>query len=300
MKKIFLILATAGLCMTGCSNNEEGLPGEGTASSPTDVIRVTATVNQSVATRAGYEAENLNEFALLIQNSANDAYSYNRKMSKSGDEWLSGDSQQMLWDAARTSVTVTAFAPYEATDFDAILPVSVKSDQSTEDNVKASDFLLTRQTVNPESDLVDGKLKVSMNHALSKLIVKFTVNGTESADVNKVGNLSINGALVDGVCDLAAVTPEVLPATDAVAATVTPYKGEDAYECILLPQTIEEGFSMNFSYDGKLYIWNASQSITLQKGVEHTLTLNINTTSTTLVARMQSRNLSTGHIVEWK
>ena len=83
-----------------------------------------------------------------------------------------------------------------------------------------------------------------------------------------------------------------------MATTIAPYKGTDGYECILLPQTIIEGFSVNFSYDGKLYIWTAEEPIELQKGVEHTLTLNVNETAR--LATMQMKYRATGQIIDQK
>lgn len=100
---------------------------------------------------------------------------------------------------------------------------------------------------------------------MSKLIIKLTVNGTEDADMGKLGDMAVNGAVVNGTCDLSAAAPVVVPAPDAAVATVAPYKGTEYCECILPPQTIAEGFSINFSYDGKLYIWTAKAAVELEK-----------------------------------
>lgn len=54
--------------------------------------------------------------------------------------------------------------------------------------------------------------------------------------MNKLGDMSINGAVVNGICDLSATVPIVVPAPDAVVATVAPYKGTESCECILPPQ----------------------------------------------------------------
>ena len=175
------------------------------------------------------------------------------------------------------------------------MAVNVLTNQSAEANVMASDFLLMKATVDPEKDLTaDGKLKISLNHAMSKLIIKLTVNGTEDADMGKLGDMAVNGAVVNGTCDLSAAAPVVVPAPDAAVATVAPYKGTEYCECILPPQTIAEGFSINFSYDGKLYIWTAKAAVELEKGVEHTLTLNVNTTAR--LAGMVARDWATGQL----
>ena len=111
-------------------------------------------------------------------------------------------------------------------------------------------------------------------------------------------NWAVNGTIVGGICDLSVPEPVVIPREDAVATTIAPYKGTDGYECILLPQTIIEGFSVNFSYDGKLYIWTAEEPIELQKGVEHTLALNVNETAR--LATMQMKYRATGQIIYQK
>ena len=294
MKKIFHILA---LCigLAGCSNNEdESLP---TGTFPGErVISIITEVNEPLS-RAGYDATNLERFGLMIRNSENAAYNYHKQMVGSGNTWNTSDGQQMLWDTERTPVMMIAYAPYagEATP-DAPLAVNVLTNQSAEANVMASDFLLMKATVDPEKDLTaDGKLKISLNHAMSKLIIKLTVNGTEDADMGKLGDMAVNGAVVNGTCDLSAAAPVVVPAADAAVATVAPYKGTEYCECILPPQTIAEGFSINFSYDGKLYIWTAKAAVELGKGVEHTLTLNVNTTAR--LAAMVARDWATGQLI---
>ena len=295
MKKIFYIIAL-GVGLAGRSNNEDELLSTG--SFPEDhVIRIITEVNEPLS-RAGYDVTNLERFGLMIRNSENAAYNYHKQMVSSGNAWSTSDGQQMLWDAERTPVTMIAYAPYmsEAAP-DASLAVNALTNQTTEENVKSSDFLLMKATVDPEQDLTaDGKLKISLSHAMSKLLIKITVNGTTDAAMNKLGDMSINGAVVNGICDLSATVPIVVPAPDAVVATVAPYKGTESCECILPPQKIAEGFSVNFSYDGKLYIWTAEEAIELEKGVEHTLTLNVNTT-VRLAAKM-ARNWATGQLID--
>ena len=295
MNKIFYIIAL-GVGLAGCSNNEDELLSTG--SFPEDhVIRIITEVNEPLS-RAGYDVTNLERFGLMIRNSENAAYNYHKQMVSSGNAWSTSDGQQMLWDAERTPVTMIAYAPYmsEAAP-DASLAVNALTNQTTEENVKSSDFLLMKATVDPEQDLTaDGKLKISLSHAMSKLLIKITVNGTTDAAMNKLGDMSINGAVVNGICDLSATVPIVVPAPDAVVATVAPYKGTESCECILPPQKIAEGFSVNFSYDGKLYIWTAEEAIELEKGVEHTLTLNVNTT-VRLAAKM-ARNWATGQLID--
>ena len=273
MKKTLLISLLTVCVIAGCS--KDGTQGSSLPLKD-NVIYVTAEINEPL-TRAGYDADNLDEFALMIRNRSNSLYTYNKKMIGAGSSWSAEDGELMIWDAERTPVDVIALAPYVETYFDGIVSTSANFDQSVADNVKASDFLLMKSQVNPDSDLVDGKLKISLDHLMSKLSVKLTVDGNP-ADMSKVSGMSINGVLLDGSCNLSEDTPEVRPVEDAVKTMVTPYKSDDAYECILIPQTVADGISVNFMYDGKLYVWESENNISLKKAVEHILTLNIVTT----------------------
>lgn len=38
------------------------------------------------------------------------------------------------------------------------------------------------------------------------------------------------------------------------------------YSAILIPQTIAQGFRVEFEIDGKIYVWTASESVTLESG----------------------------------
>ena len=299
MKNKFYIMTALVISLTGCSNIEDGT--QPTGNFPEDhIIRIVTEVNAPVS-RAGYDASNLESFGLIIHNSENIAYDYNSQMVTSNNDWNTADGQQMLWDNARTPVTVVAYAPYiSEASLDTPLAINIQSNQTTEENVIASDFLLTKSMVDPKQDLTaDGRLKVTLDHAMSKLIIKVTVNnGMEDAAISKLGDMAVNGTIVGGICDLSVPEPVFIPREDAVATTIAPYKGTDGYECILLPQTIIEGFSVNFSYDGKLYIWTAEEPIELQKGVEHTLTLNVNETAR--LATMQMKYRATGQIIDQK
>lgn len=297
MRKIFYVTIVLVITLIGCSSDEDNtLPN---SNFPEDhVIRVTTDINNRITARAGYDSDNLTSFGLILQNSTNEAYSYNKEMIKSEGEWATGDGSVMLWDKDRTLISVTAYAPYIATELNTTLTVDAKTDQNIEANLMASDFLLMKKVVNPETDLTsDGKIDIALNHAMSKLIVKITINGSDNLDMSKLIDMSIEGTIVNGVCDLSEADPKVIPTTDATATSVVPYKNVNSCECILLPQTITQGFSINFIYDGRRYIWNATEDIVLQKGMEQTLTLNISTTKT-LQAAMQTRDRATGQIVE--
>ena len=141
MKNKFYIMTALVISLTGCSNIEDGT--QPTGNFPEDhIIRIVTEVNAPVS-RAGYDASNLESFGLIIHNSENIAYDYNSQMVKSNNDWNTVDGQQMLWDNARTPVTVIAYAPYiSEAGLDTPLAINIQSNQTTEEKVIASDFLL--------------------------------------------------------------------------------------------------------------------------------------------------------------
>ena len=159
MKNKFYIMTALVISLTGCSTLKTGRSRP--ATSRRSYIRIVTEVNAPVS-RAGYDASNLESFGLIIHNSENIAYDYNSQMVKSNNDWNTADGQQMLWDNARTPVTVVAYAPYiSEASLDTPLAINIQSNQTTEENVIASDFLLTKSIVDPKQDLTaDGRLKL--------------------------------------------------------------------------------------------------------------------------------------------
>lgn len=102
-------------------------------------------------------------------------------------------------------------------------------------------------------------------------------------------NINIGGSINKGFADLSA--DPITVAVDATCAPVLiePELGEftaaannDAhaianYSAILIPQTITEGFRVEFEIDGKIYVWRAPKNVTatLEAGKKHLLTLTV-------------------------
>lgn len=111
MKKIMLFAACA-VMLAGCSNDEDFAPQQNVL--PEDgVIRISASVNQLVASRADAEATTPyagNDLGLYIRPSiagswvydaTTNKYTYpNVKFTKNENEWLQGTYSQMLWEGS--------------------------------------------------------------------------------------------------------------------------------------------------------------------------------------------------------
>ena len=145
----------------------------------------------------------------------------------------------------------------------------------------------------PEKDLTNGAVDITFTHALSLLNIKIEFgtdfNYTTPLAANPINNINIGGSINKGFADLSA--DPITVAVDATCAPVLiePELGEftaaannDAhaianYSAILIPQTITEGFRVEFEIKGKIYVWRAPENVTatLEAGKKHLLTLTV-------------------------
>ncbi|WP_289704571.1 fimbrillin family protein [Bacteroides acidifaciens] len=292
MKNKILAISLLMATFAGCSEEEKptnpNFPADG-------VIRIDASVD-TPSTRSFNESGNLMEFGINVDNPKSEAHCYrNVRMSRAaiGAEWIS--DTQMLWQNNTQAVTVLAYAPYvegDLYDSSANVPVRVESDQSTEDAGKQSDFLLSKQQINPATDLVDGKIRLSLSHAMSQLKVVVTLGADMNAPSipaqNPLSDLKVNGTVIAGTCNFAASTPKVTASaigTGTVIARFTNYvpaatqsqNGVSTYECIIIPQTISPNtLSVTFRINDVDYSWTSPDAITFENGVRYTLNLTAN------------------------
>lgn len=291
--KILAMAALATAVFASCSSEDELAQ----SNYPMDnVVRVTTSV-KDINTRAFHSTNTLDEFAFCIVNPQSTKFSYdNVKVTKEASTWT--PASQMLWQNASQPVDIIAYAPYQsiskyekmsnATNY----PVYVKVQQ--EADTYESDFLVYKKTgFVPEKDLTNGAVDITFSHALSLLNIKIEFgtdfNTTTPLASNPINNIIIGGSINKAYADLTA--DPITVAVDATCAPVLiePERGEftaaankDAhatanYSAILIPQTITEGFRVEFEINGKIYVWRAPESViaTLEAGKKHLLTLTV-------------------------
>ncbi len=292
--KAIKTLAMAALAMAvfaSCSSEDDLAQ----SNYPMDnVVRVTTSV-KDINTRAFHSTNTLDEFAFCIVNPQSTKYSYdNVKVTKEASTWT--PASQMLWQNASQPVDIIAYAPYSkisryekmsnATNY----PVYVKVQQ--EADTYESDFLVYKKKgFVPGKDLTNGAVDITFTHALSLLNINIEFGNefskTTPLTSNPIKNINIGGSVDRGYADF---TKNVISVTaDAARAPVliTPVIGifnaaanNDAhatvnYSAILIPQTITQGFRVEFEMDGKIYVWTASESVTLESGKKHQLNLTV-------------------------
>ena len=257
-----------------------------------NVVRVTTSV-KDINTRAFHSTNTLDEFAFCIVNPQSTKFSYDNVMvTKEASTWT--PASQMLWQNASQPVDIIAYAPYQsisryekmsnATNY----PVYVKVQQ--EADTYESDFLVYKKKgFVPGKDLTNGAVDITFTHALSLLNINIEFGNefskTTPLTSNPIKNINIGGSVDRGYADFTKDVISVTADAASVPVLITPVIGifnaaanNDAhatvnYSAILIPQTIAQGFRVEFEMDGKIYVWTASESVTLESGKKHQLNL---------------------------
>ena len=288
MRKIFyLAMVAVTVIFAGCANDEDALlPNDSLKDTPINVDVLVSGIN----TRAGYDADNLPKMFYLSIDQKDTKYDYtNVVMKHEGGSWVAYESAaenaaktQLLWEGSKDNVTVTAATfPLSATSTSYAL--SVQTDQSTAEGIKASDHLCYySNAVTPST----GGITLGLNHIMSKITVKLTL-GTEyeSSATNPITSVSAFGASTGATYSPGAETPWSAQ-SNVSKITLFPsveYNTADrtaTYEAILVPQTIAENtFGIEIRIGEKTYEWTSAEAFTLTGGTNHTLEMTVGNAS---------------------
>ena len=325
IKNIFFA-AAAAMALTACSSDDEQsfvsqFPEDGVMRFTTNLVDPAAAL-----TRASITTNDLNQPGQKIQvkvvNPASATYCYFTTLTYDGTEWV--PETKMLWQNSTQSVQVTALSMggsyiLSQTRFEngSMGNFNSDADQSTQEKLNGEDILcMVTKTVNPQTDLVGGKIAIDFYHAMTKLDVKlelmdeFFAAGQNTADISDV---KINAELAWDIKPMEIVNEkycyiqarnynshraDVLPmkggCTDATAA------GEHSfatYECIVPPQTVAaNGLTVSFKVGTRSFSWTNTQPITLEQGKQYTLPLTVGYNTVTAGARaFTARNWENGN-----
>lgn len=273
MKKINMI-ATAALAtlLAACSNDSDVFNTPDYADTP-----IGLNVNVSpMATRAGYEQGALTEgsFGLYLttqDTEGDERYNCTNREVRYESGWTI-QGEQLLWKSNDATVTYYAYLPYTGIVSDATnYAFTVQTDQSTEDNVKASDLLCTGQ----QTAIPGTALDITFKHALSKLNVTLK-KGSELEDGQNLTFTSVKLSncatattvnLTDGTTDTA---------TKSQTITLYAATANEKYECILVPQTFAQSLKVEITDDnGKVYTFTSNKDLTFASGKQYTLNLTV-------------------------
>ena len=267
------ILATAALAtlLAACSNDSDVLNTPDYADTP---IGLNVNVGP-MATRAGYEQGALTEgsFGLYLTTegtNSDERYNCTNREVRYESGWTI-QGGQLLWKSNDATVTYYAYLPYTGTVGDAAsYAFTVQTDQNSDSNVKASDFLCT----GTQTATAGTALDINFQHALSKLNVTLT-KGTELEDGLTFKSVKLSNCATEIVVNLLEGT--IVKTTNS-GQTITLYAAtaNKQYECILVPQTFAQSLKVEITdNNGKVYTFTSNKDLTFASGEEYTLNLTV-------------------------
>ena len=288
MRKIFyLAMVAVTAIFAGCANDEDALlPNDSLKDTPINVDVLVSGIN----TRAGYDNTSLpTKFYLSIDQNGS-KYDYTNVVMKYEEgKWVAYESdatdaekKQLLWEGSEVNVIVTA-ATFPLPEASTSYALSVQTDQSTAEAVKASDHLCYYSYMVMPS--IEG-MGLELDHIMSKITVKLTL-GTEyeASETNPITSVTAFGASTDATYSPAAGTPWS-EQSNVSKITLIPSAADDTnnrtvtYEAILVPQTIAANtFGIEIRIGEKTYEWKSAAAFTLTGGTNHILEMTVGNVS---------------------
>ncbi len=269
------MIATAALAtlLAACSNDSDVFNTPDYADTP---IGLNVNVGP-MATRAGYDNTNLtgSSFGLYLTTegtNSDERYNCTNREVRYDNGWTI-QGGQLLWKSNDATVTYYAYLPYTGIVGDAAsYAFAVQTDQSTEDNVKASDLLCTGQQPATPGTALD----ITFKHALSKLNVTLK-KGSELEDGQ---NLTFTSVTLSNCATATTVnlTDGTTGNTTNSGQTITLYAAteNEQYECILVPQTFNQTLKVEITdNNGKVYTFTSNKDLTFASGKQYTLNLTV-------------------------
>ena len=268
------ILATAALAtlLAACSNDSDVFNTPDYADTP---IGLNVNVGP-MATRAGYEQGALTEgsFGLYLTTdgtNSDERYNCTNREVKYDNGWTI-QGGQLLWKSNDATVTYYAYLPYTGTVGDAAsYAFTVKTDQSDESNVKASDLLYTGQQPATPGTALD----ITFKHALSKLNVTLK-KGSELEDGQNLTFTSVKLSNCATTTTVNLFEGRFGNTTNSQTITLYAATENEQYECILVPQTFAQSLKVEITdNNGKVYTFTSNKDLTFASGEEYTLNLTV-------------------------
>lgn len=265
--------------ITGCSKGSSSVSPEPTPPPTPTVKKIPISLTcgiQSRATETGFDTND--KIGLFVVNYSNGSAAAlqltgnhvdNMKFTYNGT-WT--PDQTIYWKDEATKADFYVYYPYSVLSSLNAQSFTVKEDQSTLDNYKASELLWGKASgIAPTETAVS----ITTNHVLSTAVVKLAAgNGftTESLAAAKV-SVKLNNLKVGVTFDL---TTGTATATGD-AKSVVPYKDTDAYRAIVVPQVLTENNLITVNVDGRDY--NLKKAFTFEAGKRYTFTITVSKTS---------------------
>ena len=261
-----MLMAACAALLAGCTNEV----GEGLGIDTP--IRVTASVEGIMTTRAENTKDNLDNFGLSIKDGQSYTGNYageNIKVTGNNtDGWTFSDNKTVLYKGS--GQTYFAYAPYQSIEAGATsVDFTVETDQSGSEYMQASDLLYAAGSVtSPE-------LTINFSHKLCKLTVKLQTEADFSGTIS-YEHLYLRGCLPTTSLNL---TDGTLDEAKGKAIDTEMWYNEESgtYECILVPQTVKYSVVIDAKVNNspKSYVYTPANAYKFESNNSYTLTLTV-------------------------
>lgn len=279
MKKLFILAATVCTILSSCSSKSEA-PEPTPTPEPTPQEQAQIPINLSIGnyTRANDTAfENGDKVGIYVVNyngstagtlAASGNHVNNMQFTFGGSAWTPASA--IYWKDQTTHADFYAYYPYSASASTSAHSFSVQTDQSTEANYFASDFLWGKAVnVAPTAEPV----AITTNHSFSNILIYleagkgFTTETLAAATKSvKIKNIK-TAATINLATGVATATGDV--------ATVTPWNVGEYYRAMIVPQTVADGTDLiTVNVDGVDYTLASSATFVANKQHKFTVTVN--------------------------
>lgn len=274
MKKTIFLLAAAAAIACSCKKSAEPvIPQEDPVN-----VRIPITLSTDIWTKAtdsGYEnGDNVGIYTVnYVNGSSADLASSGNHLDNTlftydGSSWT--PEKEVYWKDQTTPADFYCYYPYTASVNDVNgLSFSVKEDQSSLENYKASELLWGKTVgATPSEDPV----KITTRHMMSNVLV-YIVPGKgytqETLAAEEIG-VVITGVKTAAKIDLANgnVTAE------GTAGNITPYKENGYWRALVVPQDITGTEIVKVTVGSDEY--TLSQTVSFQSNKQHKCTITVN------------------------
>ena len=278
MKKLFFLAATVCAILSSCSKGEE--PTINPTPEPTPEAQVKIPINLSIGnyTRANDTAfENGDKVGIYVVNyngstagtlAASGNHVNNMQFSFGGSAWTPASA--IYWKDQTTHADFYAYYPYSASASTSAHSFSVQTDQSTETNYFASDFLWGKAAnVAPTAEPV----AITTNHSFSNILIYLEAGNGFTAETLAAATKSVTIKNIKTAATINLATG-VATATGDVT-TVTPWNVGEYYRAMIVPQTVADGTDLiTVNVDGVDYTLASGATFVANKQHKFTVTVN--------------------------
>lgn len=276
MKKIILFSVALCALFTSCSKGSEGIvPDPVPPSIESKKIPISISTQITRATDTDFESDDKVGLYVVNYNGSTPGalvssgnHVDNMRFTYSGS-WT--PDEEIFWKDESTKADFYIYYPY-TTNISNIsaLPASVKTNQTTEENYKASDFLWGKTAgIAPTKNAVS----MTVKHLMSNIIIKLVPGDGYKVEDLAIAKIEICGLKTNATVNL---TNGAITAT-GISADITPINEITQYRALVIPQNVTGIDLVRIKIGDNTYLLN--QTINLLPNKQYTSTITINRSS---------------------